>query len=161
MVDIDRESFAEIMDLSRKALGPGLAAPERERWRALTSQVLELLSNISPSGSERRRYLRAAAGLTVEVLAPAKIGGLVTSSVSGGGLSMQMADPPDVGTALTLSIVVSQRPQPIPASASVVWRRPPPSGEVGAVFTEIDERDRDLLEATVIERLSATNFAGY
>jgi PilZ domain-containing protein len=160
MVDIDRESFAEILDLSQKALGAGLDQAERDRWRALTVQVLELLSNISPTGSERRRYLRAAAGLTVEVISPVEVRGLVTSSISGGGLSMQMADPPLAGTSLVLSIVVSNRPEPIPATASVVWRKPPPAGEIGAVFTQIEDRDRDLLEATVMQRLSATHFAG-
>ncbi|MGZ6124781.1 MAG: hypothetical protein ACXWLR_07465, partial [Myxococcales bacterium] len=70
MVDIDRGSFAEILELSHKVLGPGLSGTERERWRALTAVVLELLTNISPTGSERRRHLRALAALTVEVISP-------------------------------------------------------------------------------------------
>jgi hypothetical protein len=146
---LDAAAFMEIIVLSEKALGPGLAAAERERWRLLTSEVLAVLSNISPSASPRRRYLRAAAALPVELVSPVGMRGLATSSIGGGGLSMPIANPPEVGTVLELAIRLPQ--QPVIATAEVVWRKPT---EVGASFTHIDERDRDRLEATVIQRLT-------
>jgi hypothetical protein len=149
---LDPRAFAEIIEFARRALGPGLAEGERQRWRLLTAQVLEVLSNISPSASQRRRHLRTAAALPVELVAPVEVRGLVTSSIGGGGLSFALAAPPEIGAVLELSIRLPQRA--IEATASVVWRNPAPSGEVGASFTQIDERDRDLLEATVIQRLS-------
>lgn len=119
-----------------------------------------MLSNISPGGSERRRHLRAAAALTVEVLSPMEVRGLVASSISGGGLSMPIEQPPDVGTVMKLSIRSSRRVAPILATAQVVWRHQSPAGALGVAFTEIDERDRDMLEATVIQQLSMT-LGGY
>jgi hypothetical protein len=154
MIDLDGAGLAEILALVDKALGPGLSEEERVRWRALTSKVLELLGNISPSGSQRRRHLRAAAALTVEVLAPAPRRGLVTSSIGGGGLALQLAEPPKEGTLLQLALRVPDREEPIPAEAVVVWLRPGPVTEVGATFTSIDPRDQDLLEALVLRRLT-------
>jgi len=153
--------FAEILKLSDKAVGAGLSDPERERWRTLTEEFLRVLQNISLSGSERRKHLRATTGLPVQVLSPAELRGLLTSSIGGGGLAMPMGDPPPVGTSLELSISVSQRQTPISVKARVVWRRPSPNGEIGAVFTGIDVGDQDLLEGAVIKLLLENRVAGY
>lgn len=158
---LNGETYAEIIALSEKALGPGLAGAERDRWRFLIAEVLELLGNISPVGSERRRHLRAAAALTVELHAPIEVRGLVTSSISGGGLAIPIAQPPAVGTELVMSIHLPERPNPLRATASVVWLRQGPAAELGALFTRIDERDRDLLEALVVQRLSRIQQSGY
>jgi hypothetical protein len=74
---------------------------------------------------------------------------------------MPMDDPPPVGTLLELSISVSQRPTPILVRAEVVWQRPPPNGEIGAAFTDIDVADRDFLEGVVMKLLLEQRFAGY
>ena len=161
MLDLDRAGFAEALELSRKALGPGFSEAERERWRTLTAAVLEVLRNINPAGSERRRHLRGVAALAVEVVSPAGVRKLFTSNIGGGGLSIPMAEPPEVGAILELSIRVGQRQVPISAKAAVVWRRPPPGGEIGCTFTGIAERDRDLLEATVMQQLSEMRFDNY
>src|SRR5215813_9788018 len=161
MFDLDRAGIGEMIELSRKALGPGLSETERERWRALTAAVLEVLRNINPGASDRRRHLRGVATLAVEVVSPVEVRGLVTSNIGGGGLSIPMSEPPEAGVVLQLSIRVPQREAPISATAEVVWRRPPPAGEIGVRFTKIDDRDRDLLEASIIEQLSEMRFGGY
>jgi len=150
-----------VLELADKAVGAGLADSERERWRTLTEGLLTTLQNISLAGSERRKHLRVATALGVQVLAPVALRGLVTSSIGGGGLSMPMEDPPPIGTALELSIRVPQRQASILAAAKSVWRRPPPQGEMGVSFTDIQLRDRDLLEGVVIKLLVAKQFAGY
>ncbi len=161
MSALDRVGFDEILELSRKALGPGLTETERERWRALTAEVLEVLRNINPAGSERRRHLRGVAMLPVDVVSPAGVRRSVTSTVGGGGLSIAMAEPPEVGVAVELSIRVAKGREPISAKATVVWRKTAPSEEIGVMFTQIDDRDRDLLEATIIEQVSEMRLDNY
>jgi hypothetical protein len=158
---IDAGTYAELIALSEKALASGLAGADRERWRFLTAEVLEIIRCISPAGSDRRRHLRAVAALTVEVHLPVEASGLVTSSVSGGGLAMRMPEPPDLGTRMVMSIHLPDRPEPVRATASVVWRKDEPAAEAGLSFTEIDENDRDLIEATVVRQLSQIYLSGY
>ena len=161
MFALDDVGFGEILELSRKALGPGLSEAERERWRARTASVLEVLRNMNPAGRDRRRHLRGAATLPVDVVSAVGVRRSVTNTVGGGGLSIPMADPPEIGVALQLSIRASQRRTPISAKAAVVWRKPPPAGEIGVMFTHIDDRDRDLLEAMIVEQVSEMRFDGY
>ena len=42
----------------------------------------------------------------------------------------------------------------------MVWRRSAPTGEFGAAFTQIDDRDRDLLEAIVVKNLPRAASSG-
>jgi hypothetical protein len=153
MVDLDGPSLAEIVALAETATGPGLTEPQRLRWQELTAGVLALLSNISPTGSQRRRHVRAAANLAVEILAPVERRRLVTSSIGGGGLSLPIDPPPPLGSTLRVAIHVAERPEPVIADAQVVWHRNAPH-EVGAAFTDIAPRDRDLLEALILLRLT-------
>jgi hypothetical protein len=53
-MDLDSAGLSEILGLCDKALGSGLSGGERGRWRAISKDLLEVLKNISPSGSERR-----------------------------------------------------------------------------------------------------------
>jgi hypothetical protein len=160
-MNLDSSGLAEILSLCDKAIGPGLTEAERGRWRLLTSELFEVLKNINPSGSQRRRQLRAVATLSVDVTAPAELHGLMTSTIGGGGLSISIADPPAVGTKLEFSIRVASRPAPIRAKGEVVWARQTPAGEFGVAFTEIDALDQDVLDAVVLKRLSETRSLGY
>src|SRR5215831_18997048 len=97
-MQLDSAGFIEILGLCDKAIGPGLTEAERGRWKALTSELFEVLKNVDPAGSERRRKLRAKAALDVEVTAPVELTGLITSTIGGGGLSISTANPPLLGT---------------------------------------------------------------
>jgi hypothetical protein len=160
-MDLDSAGLSEILGLCDKAIGAGLTDAERGRWRVLTNELFELLKNINPSGSQRRRRLRAAATLPVEVTAPIELHGLITSTIGGGGLSISIADPPALGTKLEFSIRLTSRPAPIRAKGEVVWARQSPAGEFGVAFTEIDALEQDVLEAVVLKRLSETRSLGY
>jgi hypothetical protein len=159
-MNLDSAKLAEILDLCDKAIGPGFTDAERGRWRTLTNELLEVLRNINPGGSERRRNLRAAATVAVEITAPFELHGLRTSTIGGGGLSISIADPPAVGTKLEFSLRVAARPAPIRAKGEVVWARHTPAGEFGVAFTEIEAVDQDVLEAVVLRRLSENRFVG-
>lgn len=141
-------SLAELRELSEHALADGLRDSQRGRWREL---VAELLGR-TQSHEGRRKHLRASAGLDVHVLEPDDLMGLVTSTVGAGGLSMAMPSPPPVGTPLALSIKVPQRKVPLFVRAQVAWVR---EGEIGAVFTDAVQSDRELLEAIAVRALLA------
>src|SRR5216684_4790531 len=139
-------SLAELRELSEHALADGLRDAQRGRWRELVAQLL----GRTQSHEGRRKHLRAAAGLDVHVLEPDDLRGLVTSTIGAGGLSMAMPAPLPVGTPLALSIQVAQRKVPLFVKAQVAWVR---EGEIGAVFTDAVQSDRELLEAIAVRAL--------
>ena len=139
-------SLAELRELTEHALAHGLRDAQRDRWRELVTQLLGRTQSLEG----RRKHIRAAAGLDVHVLEPEDLQGLVTSTVGAGGLSMAMPSPPPVGTVLALSIQVPQRKVPLFIKAQVLWAR---EGEIGAVFTDAVQSDRELLEAIAVRAL--------
>ena len=141
-------SLAELRELSEHALADGLRDAQRGRWREL---VAELLGR-TQSQEGRRKHIRAAAGLDVHVLEPDELTGLTTSTIGAGGLSLIMPSPPPVGTPLALSIRVPQRKVPLFVRAQVTWVR---EEEIGAVFTDALQSDRELLEAIAVRALLA------
>ena len=104
---------------------------------------------------ERRGNLRAKAALFVTLLAPEERAGLITSSVSAGGLSMRIPDPPPLGTRLRMSVDLEVRPEPLIVSAEVVWVSAD-EGMIGALFTDLLVPDREVLEAIAIKHLLVT-----
>jgi hypothetical protein len=151
MLEPGDDEFDEILDLAERAIGAGLAPAERNRWRVLSTQ---LLGKLSEAKAERRTGLRARASLRVHLLAPQERAGLFTSTLSAGGISLRMPDPPPVGTRLRLSIDTQLRP-PILTGADVVWVRPGKDGAVGALFVDLLAPDRELLEGIAITHLLA------
>ena len=146
MCSSDLASLAELRELTEHALADGLRDAQRGRWRELVAQLL----GRTQSHEGRRKHLRVAAGLDVHVLEPDDLRGLVTSTIGAGGLSMLMPAPPPVGTPLALSIKVAQRKVPLFVKAQVAWVR---EGEIGAVFTDAVQSDRELLEAIAVRAL--------
>ena len=142
-------SLAELRELTEHALADGLRDGQRGRWRELVAQLL----GRTQSHEGTRKHIRGAAGLDVHVLEPDDLMGLVTSTIGAGGLSMaMMPSPPPVGTPLALSIRVPQRKVPLFIKAQVTWAR---EGEIGAVFTDAVQSDRELLEAIAVRALLA------
>jgi hypothetical protein len=161
MVDLNPTDYAEILALADKAHTAVWEAEERTRWQLLTGELLALLKNIAPGGSERRRHLRAVASVSVDLLTPEAVSGLFTSTIGGGGISLAMSAPLPVGTLLELRLRMDSRPEPLPAKAVVVWQRQTPEPSVGAEFVDLGQSDADLLEAMVVRRLFESKFAGY
>ena len=143
--------FDEILELAAHATGEGLLDRQRPRWREL---VVELLGSIQAAGgtadTERRQALRADVALEVDILEPDELASLATSSVGSGGLSIRIAEVLPVGTPIALSIKLAQRRVPLLVTAQVVWSRP---GELGAVFVDIFQNDRELLEGLAVTAL--------
>jgi PilZ domain len=139
-------SLAELRELSEHALSDGLRDAQRGRWRELVAELL------GGSAEPRRKHVRASASLDVHVLEPDDLRGLVTSSIGAGGLSLWMPAPPPVGTPMALSIRVPQRKVPLFARGQVAWAR---EGDVGVVFTDIVQGDRELLEALAVRAVVA------
>ena len=143
--------FDELMTLAAKAQGPGLSDQDRPRWRELTAL---LLGELVDRGHvpDRRRYLRAAVEVEVDILAPDEVASLATCSIGAGGLALRIAEILPIGTLLDLSIKLEQRTVPLFARAQVVYSRP---GEVGAAFVDLFQSDREMLEATAVNALLA------
>ena len=140
--DPRRQQLLELADL---AAGNGLMDFQRPIWRDLVTQ---LLGSVRDASGERRKDLRAALELEVDILAPEEIASLATSSVSAGGLSIRNAEVIPVGTRLDLSIKLAERPVPLLAKAQVVWSR---EGELGVAFVDLFQNDRELLEALAVK----------
>ena len=139
-------SLSELRELSERALSKGLRDAQRDRWRELVAELL------GRTRDPRRKHVRAAATLDVHVLEPDDLMGLLTSTIGAGGLSMAMPSPPPVGTPMALSVKVPQRKVPLFVRAQVAWAR---EGEIGVVFTDIVQSDRELLEALAVRALVA------
>ena len=141
----------EILLLAGEATGTGLHDKHRPRWREL---VQDLLGSIRDGSGgqvpERRRELRAAAELQVDLLAPEEIGGLATSTVGAGGVSIFIAEQLPPGTPIDMSIKVEPRPIPLLLKGVVVWSRP---GEVGVAFIDAFQNDRELLEGIAVNAI--------
>lgn len=148
----DDPRFGEIRDLARLAQRGGLSERDRPRWRELMQQLLGDLRQEGAQGSDRRKHLRAAAELEVDILAPDEMASLATSTIGSGGLSIRIAEVVPVGTALELSIQLEHRKVPLLVRAQVVWSRP---GELGASFVDLDESDREMLEGAAVQALCA------
>jgi hypothetical protein len=143
--------FDEILKLASQATGSGLRDQDRPRWRELVTQ---LLGELIDKGHipERRRQLRAALDLEVDILAPDEVASLATSSIGAGGLALRIKEILPLGTLLDLSIKVEQRKVPLFARVQVVYSRP---GEVGAAFVDLFQGDRELLEGIAVTALLA------
>ncbi|HTO98421.1 MAG TPA: PilZ domain-containing protein [Myxococcales bacterium] len=137
----------EILRLADLATSDRLVDGQRPRWRELVTQ---LLGSIEAAGGRRRQDLRGPAELEVDILAPDEMASLATSTVSGGGISMRIAEVIPIGTPIDLSIKVPQRRVPLLVTAQVVWSRP---GELGAAFVGLPENDRELLEGVAVKAL--------
>lgn len=143
--------FDEILKLATQATGSGLRDQDRPRWRELVTQ---LLGELIDKGHvpERRRQLRAALELEVDILAPDEVASLATSSIGAGGLALRIKEILPLGTLLDLSIKLEQRKVPLFARVQVVYSRP---GEVGAAFVDLFQGDRELLEGIAVTALLA------
>jgi PilZ domain len=143
--------FDEILKLASQATGSGLRDQDRPRWRELVTQLLgELIDR--GHVPERRRQLRAALELEVDILAPDEVASLATSSIGAGGLALRIKEILPLGTLLDLSIKLEQRKVPLFARVQVVYSRP---GEVGAAFVDLFQGDRELLEGIAVTALLA------
>jgi hypothetical protein len=146
----------ELLALCDAALAGRLSDDQRPRFRELVDELLDSLRE-SGAPSERRRHLRAPAKLDVHVLSPDEHVGLATSTIGSGGMSIPMRDPPPLNTVLEISIKVPQRTVPLFVTAEVVWARSGHYAEVGAVFRDISDADRDLLEAIAVQSVLAAS----
>ncbi len=152
MLEPGDDEFDEILDLAERTLGPGLTPPLRNRWRELVTQ---LLGKLSEAEVERRSSLRAKASLQIRLLAPVDRAGLFTTTLSAGGLSLRMADPPPKGTRISLAIDTQLRTEPITTGAEIVWTRAGRDGAIGALFVDLLAPDRELIEGIAITHLLA------
>jgi type IV pilus assembly protein PilZ len=143
--------FDEMLKLADKATSEGLRDQDRPRWRELVSI---LLGELRDKGHipERRQHLRAAMEIEVDILSPDEMASLATSTIGAGGLALRIKELIPVGTMLELSIKVEQRKVPIFARAQVVYSR---DGEVGAMFVDLYQNDRELIEAVAARALLA------
>jgi|GEM_PF-1726283 len=145
--------FDELLNLAQDATGGGLKGTSRQRWRELINALLGEQKEQSKM-SERRQQLRAAARLEVHLLGPEQMAGLTTTSISPGGISLELrpGEEPPIGTILELSITVAERPVPLLLKAAVVWVA---DGLLGAALIDAYVHDRELLEGITVKALLA------
>ena len=143
--------FDEVLHLAQLAVGPGFTDPQRARWRALCTGMLGTLQAAGQQQPERRQVLRAVASLQIDVLEPEELRGTrLTSSISAGGLSLEVRELPPLGTIVVFSIAVPEREWPIKARGAVAWAR---VDQVGLAFIDLIQSDRELLEAIAVRAL--------
>ena len=143
--------FDEVRHLAQLAVGPGFTDPQRARWRALCTGMLGTLQAAGQQQPERRQVLRAVASLQIDVLKPEELRGTrLTSSISAGGLSLEVRELPPLGTIVVFSIAVPEREWPIKARCAVAWAR---VDQVGLAFIDLIQSDRELLEAIAVRAL--------
>ncbi|MBS2021683.1 MAG: PilZ domain-containing protein [Deltaproteobacteria bacterium] len=144
--------FDEILTLANRAAGAGLLDSQRPRWRELCSELLGSVHAQATGGSERRKAIRGSAQLQVRLLEPQEIEGLVSSSVSSGGLAIPTSSPLPMGTIIEMSIQTETRAMPFFVKATVVWVT---EDAMGVMFTDLVQSNRELLEAIAVKAVLA------
>ncbi len=152
MPNSDDPRRQQILELADLALADGLMDFQRPLWRELVTWFLGSIRDPFGGVSDRRRHVRAPMELEVDILEPEELASLATSSIGAGGLAIRIAEVIPVGTQLDLSIKVAQRKVPLLAKAQVVWSR---EGELGAMFVDLFQNDRELLEALAVKELAS------
>lgn len=143
--------FEEILRLAAWATGPGLPDRDRPRFRELCGQLLGELE-AAGRARERRRALRAPSRIRVELLSPRHLAGVVACSVGSGGVGLLLPERLPAGAEVELAIDVEGR-APLRTRGQVVYALP--GAETGIAFTDLHQRDRELLEALAVRALLA------
>lgn len=101
--------------------------------------------------TEQRGCPRITTRITVESVGP-------TINISAGGMCILMADPMREGMQPVLSFTLPDDPKPVVCKARITWCRPSKIDselfEVGVLFTEINDEDRNRITDFVDAHLS-------
>jgi type IV pilus assembly protein PilZ len=145
------DSEAETMTL----LGPTGESLGVVSWEAVTDFIQSSVKEARPPQAVRN-YPRSRLAAKVRYVTPdRKHFDSVTCEIGGGGIFIETHLPPQLGTALTLELILPDDPTaPINAQGKVAWVRPGEEHYVffpgmGVQFTEISETGRERLVTMV------------
>jgi len=153
-VKISLRHRGKVLEVDGEAESMTLVGPTGERLGAVSWEaVIDFIQgSVKEAGPHRavRNYSRSRLAAKVRYLAPNhKHFDSVTCEIGGGGIFIETRQPPQVGTALELEIVLpdDHQTEPIIAQGKVAWIRPGEEHYVffpgmGFQFTEIAEKGR-------------------
>ena len=150
------EWFEGFSALHQRAKRGELSADERAEYLRSRDELAEamlLAQEIGPHpGASRRRSLRVAQALPVEIQAPVGRVLAVTLDVSTGGFSTIMSEVPELGTKIGFRLRLGRGYEPVTGSARVV-NAVPQNGSVrmGVAFDEMAAADRERLEFVIVD----------
>jgi c-di-GMP-binding flagellar brake protein YcgR len=104
--------------------------------------------------ADRRRSLRVAQALPVEIQSGAGRVLAVTLDLSAGGFSTIVSDAPEVGTKIGFRLRLGRGYEPVAGSARVV-NLVPQNGSVrmGVAFDEVAGPDRERLDLVIVDAI--------
>src|SRR5215213_5056018 len=147
------EGFSQLHERAKRA---ELSAAEREEYARAREELAEAMLVAQRSGGiagpDRRRSLRVAQALPVEIQSGAGRAVAVTLDVSTGGFSTIVSDAPEVGTKIGFRLRLGRGYEPVAGSARVV-NLVPQNGSVrmGVAFDEVAGPDRERLDLVIVD----------
>jgi hypothetical protein len=136
----------------RGELGPDDRA-EYQRAREELAEAMLLAQEIGPHpGASRRRTLRVAQALPVEIQGPGGRVLAVTLDLSMGGFSTIVSESPELGTRVGFRLRLGRGYEPVTGAARIV-NAVPQNGSVriGVAFDEMSSADRERLELVIVD----------
>jgi len=151
-----KQTLAAFKALNDKLQTTGLGADERARWAALKTEVATAAGTVGPHvpGSERRVHARAPLRLKAAFHSAAQFARAYTTTLSGGGVSVQTEATVPVGAYVTVEIALPGRAEPVSVQGRVVWVKGHDPCEAGVRFEGVPTALEDLFEALVMESVA-------
>ena len=147
------ESFSALHQRARRG---ELSADDRAEYLRAREELAEamlLAQEIGPHpGASRRRSLRVAQALPVEIQGPGGRVLAVTLDLSAGGFSTIVSQAPELGTRIGFRLRLGRGYEPITGSGRVVNAVPlNGSVRIGVAFDEVAAADRERLELVIVD----------
>jgi c-di-GMP-binding flagellar brake protein YcgR len=133
-------------------VGEEKAEYAKARDELAEAMLIAQLSGPTGTAGQRRRSLRVAQALQVQIESPRGTAMAITLDVSTGGFSTIVSYPLEVGTLINFKLKLARGQQPVEGGARVV-NALPQSGSVrmGVAFTEMAPADRERLEFVIVD----------
>jgi c-di-GMP-binding flagellar brake protein YcgR len=134
-----------------------LSADEKLEYAKSRDELAEgllLAQQITPHGSsgQRRRALRVAQALQVQLESDLYSATAITLDLSSGGFSTIISRGFDVGTQMTFTLKLGRGREPVHGSAKVVNAMPQNgSVRIGVAFVEMAAADRERLDFVIVD----------
>lgn len=121
--DVDVQSlFREYVRLERKRVREGTTPEEHRRLCELGERLHKRLSVGPPGGSERRTSVRTVTRIVAEFRTPDDLQRAIIRNLSGTGVFVSTAAPPEIGTELALRVRVASSGRVVDLPGVVVSR---------------------------------------
>lgn len=149
--------FSEYVALERRRTREGLSPQEYRRWNQLADQLHGSLSAGSPDGGERRSSVRVPTRIVAEFKTPGQLQRAIIRNLSGTGVFVSTASPPEIGTELVLRVRVESSGRVMDLPGVVVSQHVGDGFSTAELGMGVHFRAMDEAQQRALDELRATS----